>query len=167
MKPTNNTRSVAIILLIASLMFFLLGFKYPLLQSGFGIGPIILKNDYVYLFTSFRYFFDKGEIFIGFLLLFFTVIFPILKYVFLAITLSGRRLPRHGTVSTLLDIINKWAMLDVFIVAVLILNMKFDSQIIISKLQAGTTLFALSVVLLMICSFIIRRSIEVKRDMDK
>src|SRR5688500_11823235 len=158
MKTNENTRWIAIMLLAASGLFFVMGFNYPLLQTGYGIGPITIKNDYVYLFTSFQYFFEQGEIFIGFLLLFFTVVFPILKYIFLAITLAGRRLPRHHSVGTILEIINKWAMLDVFIVAVLILNMKFDSAIIISKLQAGTSLFAISVILLMACSFIIQRS---------
>jgi len=167
MKANENTRWTAVILLSASLLFFVLGFNYPLLQTGFGIGPLTLKNDYVYLFTSFRYFFDQGELFIGFLLLFFTVIFPILKYIFLAITLAGRRLPRHHAVTTLFDIINKWAMLDVFVVAVLILNMKFDSDIIISKIQVGTSLFAISVILLMACSFIIQRTIVRQQQRDK
>ena len=115
-----------------------------------GIGPLVLKRDYVYLYSSFRFFFDKGEAFIGFLLLFFTIIFPVGKYIFLFITLAGRRLPRHRYLNTVLEIINKWAMLDVFVVAVLILNMKFDSRIIVSKLEYGTTLFAISVVLMML-----------------
>jgi len=114
----------------------------------------------VYISTSFRYFFNKGEAFIGFLLLFFTIIFPIIKYIFLYLTLLGRRLPRHGAVATALEIINKWSMLDVFVVAVLILNLKFDSTIIISRLESGTTLFAVSVLLLMTSSFIARKMIH-------
>jgi uncharacterized paraquat-inducible protein A len=54
-------------------------------------------------------------------------------------------------------------MLDVFVVAVLILNMKFDSSIIVSKLEAGTTLFAMSVVLLMTSSFIAKKMIDQNR----
>jgi paraquat-inducible protein A len=158
MKHRNDRRWIAIIVLIASLIFFILGFMYPLLQSGFGIGPFTIKSDYVYISTSFRYFFDKGEVFIGFLLLFFTIIFPIIKYVFLFLTLLGRKMPRHGAVATALEIINKWSMLDVFVVAVLILNMKFDSDIIVSKLEAGTTLFAISVLLLMTSSFIAKKN---------
>ena len=154
-------------ILIVSLLFFLLGFMYPLLQSGFGIGPFTIKSDYVYISTSFRYFFDKGEVFIGLLLLFFTIIFPIIKYVFLFLTLMGRKLPRHGAVATALEIINKWSMLDVFVVAVLILNMKFDSSIIVSKLEIGTTLFAISVLLLMTSSFIARKMIDDKPEPDK
>lgn len=167
MKHRNDRRWIAIIVLIASLIFFILGFMYPLLQSGFGIGPFTIKSDYVYISTSFRYFFDKGEVFIGFLLLFFTIIFPIIKYIFLFLTLLGRKMPRHGAVATALEIINKWSMLDVFVVAVLILNMKFDSDIIVSKLEAGTTLFAVSVLLLMTSSFIARKMIDNKPEPGK
>jgi paraquat-inducible protein A len=160
MKAANDKKMISLIILIASLIFFVLGFNYPLLQSGFGIGPFTLKSDYVYISTSFRYFFDKGEVFVGFLLLFFTIIFPVIKYIFLFLTLLGRKMPRHGAVATALEIINKWSMLDVFVVAVLILNMKFDSAIIVSKLESGTTLFALSVVLLMISSFIAKKIVD-------
>lgn len=167
MKDRNDKKWIAIIILIASLVFFVMGFMYPLLQSGFSIGPFTIKSDYVYISTSFRYFFDKGEIFIGLLLLFFTIIFPIIKYIFLFITLLGRKLPRHSIFATALEIINKWSMLDVFVVAVLILNMKFDSSIIVSKLEAGTTLFAVSVVLLMTSSFIARKMIIQKEESGK
>lgn len=152
MKSGKDKRTIALLLLLISLLFFGLGFMYPLLQSGFGIGPFVLKKDYIYIGTSFRYFFDKGEVFIGLLLLFFTIIFPALKYIFLFATLLGKRFPRHHAVSTAMEIINKWAMLDVFVVAVLILNMKFDSTFIVSKLGNGTTLFAISVILLMVAS---------------
>lgn len=167
MKQGNDRRWMAILVLIASLIFFILGFMYPLLQSGFGIGPFTIKSDYIYISTSFRYFFDKGEVFIGFLLLFFTIIFPTIKYIFLFLTLLGRKIPRHGAVATVLEIINKWSMLDVFVVAILILNMKFDSDIIVSKLEAGTTLFAVSVLLLMTSSFIAKKMIDNKPEPGK
>lgn len=154
MMLSKDRKQIAVLLLAASLLFFILGFMYPLLQSGYSIGPLVLKRDKVYLWSSFRFFFDKGEAFIGVLLLFFTIIFPVLKYIFLFVTLSGFRLPRHRSMNTVLEIINKWAMLDVFVVAVLILNMKFDSRIILSKLEQGTTLFAISIVLMMSCSLV-------------
>jgi uncharacterized paraquat-inducible protein A len=154
MKAKTDRKHIALLVLFASLFFFGMGFLFPLLQSGYGIGPVVLKRDYVYLWSSFRYFFDIGEIFIGLLLLFFTIIFPVFKYIFLFATLSGKKLPRHQGLGTTLDIINKWAMLDVFVVAVLILNMKFDSKIIISRMEYGTPLFAISIVLMMISSYI-------------
>ncbi len=157
MANTNDRRWTALIILIISAGFFAMGLLYPLMQTGYGIGPITLKQEKIYLFTSFRYFFDQGEVFIGCLLLFFTIIFPSIKYIFLLLTLTGKRFPRHPAISTALEIINKWSMLDVFVVAVLILNMKFDSDIIISRLESGTTLFGISVLLLMISSFLARK----------
>lgn len=160
MKEFEDKRKLALVILGCSAFFFALGFMFPLLQTGYGIGPIRIKSEYIYLSSSFNYFFDKGEFFIGFLLLFFTIIFPILKYIFLFITLLGKKLPRHQLMSTALDIINKWSMLDVFIVALVLLNMKFDSAIIVSEMESGTTLFALSIVLMMISSFIIRKYVN-------
>ncbi|HUR67150.1 MAG TPA: paraquat-inducible protein A [Chitinophagaceae bacterium] len=162
MNKNNDRKQVAMLILVVSFLFFIMGFMFPLLQTGYGIGPVTLKSDYVYLHSSFRFFFDKGEVFIGFLLLFFTIIFPVIKYIFLFITLSGKKLPHHKFLSTALEIVNKWAMLDVFIVAVLLLNMKFDSDIIISKLESGTTLFAISIVLMMIASFVIGNLLKEK-----
>lgn len=157
MLNMEDRRWTAIIILILSVVFFILGMMYPLLQTGYGIGPITIRQEKIYLYSSFNYFFDKGELFIGLLLLFFTIIFPILKYVFLFYTLSGKTLSKQGSIGSVLDIINKWSMLDVFVVAVLILNMKFSSDIIITRLESGTTLFAISIVLMMVTSFITRR----------
>lgn len=154
MKNKEDSRTLALIILAASALFFVMGFLFPLLKTGYGIGPFTLKEDNIYLFSSFRYFFGQGEVFIGLLLLVFTIIFPIIKYIFLLATLLGRKLRQHHRLHTVLDLVNKWAMPDVFVVALIILNMKFDSRIIISRLQPGTTLFAISVVLLMVCSFI-------------
>lgn len=154
MKSRQDKKNIAVLLLLASLMFFIMGFMYPLLQSGYGLGPIILKRDYFYLWSSFRFFFSKGEVFIGLILLFFTIIFPALKYITLFVTLLGKQQHRQKAVNTIMDIINKWAMLDVFVVALLLLNLKFDSAIIITQLQSGTTLFAISILLMMTCSFI-------------
>lgn len=157
MKGKYDKRLIAITILAASAFFFIMGFMFPLLLTGFGIGPFTIKSDSVYLHTSFNYFFEKGEVFIGFLLLFFTIIFPVLKYIFIFLTLLGKKFPRHGAVATVLEIINKWSMLDVFVVAVLLLNLKFDTRIIVSRLGSGTTLFAISVLLLMISSLITKK----------
>jgi len=158
MKSNEDRRWTALLVLIVSALFFVMGFLFPMLQTGYGIGPITLRTEYIYLHSSFRYFFDKGEIFIGFLLLFFTIIFPITKYIFLFLTLAGRVQFRRPVLLTVLEIVNKWAMLDVFVVAVLILNMKFDSTIIISRLENGTTLFAISILLMMTASILARKT---------
>ena len=160
MKDIPGNKNIALIVLVASAIFFGMGFMFPLLQTGYGIGPFRIKSDYIYLDTSFRYFFDKGEFFIGGLLLFFTIIFPIIKYIFLFTTLLGRRMPKQKFMSTALEVINKWSMLDVFVVAVLILNMKFDSTIIVAEVESGTSLFALSILLMMTASFLAGKTVR-------
>ncbi len=157
MQNTGDRRWTAIIILILSVIFFILGMMYPLMQTGIGIGGFTIRQEKIYLYNSSTYFFDQGEFFIGLLLLFFTIIFPCIKYIFLFYTLSGRSLPAQGRIGTILEIINKWSMLDVFVVAVLILNMKFSSDIIITRLESGTSLFAVSIVLMMLSSFMTRK----------
>ena len=163
MNARTDKQNIALMVLFASLVFFILGLLFPLLETGYGFGPFRIKTELIYLTTSFRFFFDKGEVFIGFLLLFFTLIFPIIKYIFLFATLVGKKMPKQQYVTTALEVINKWSMLDVFVVAVLLLNMKFDSTIIVSSLKSGTTLFALSIVLMMTASFIARKSLAAAR----
>jgi uncharacterized paraquat-inducible protein A len=154
MKNPQDKRRTALVVLLVSLLFFGLGFLFPLFGTGYGLGPIRIYQENVYLFTSFSYFFNKGEVFIGALLLTFTVIFPAIKYIFLFVTLGGIRFPKHRYISIALEIVNKWAMLDVFVVALIILNLKFDSNIIVTRLDNGTNLFAISVILLMTASFL-------------
>ena len=69
-------------MLVASAILFILGFMYPLLQSGFGIGPFTIKKEYVYISSSFLQFFDQGKVFMGMLLLFLTINFPNMKNFF-------------------------------------------------------------------------------------
>lgn len=153
---TSHYSYIAWLLLAASVCFFILGLTHPVMETGYGIGNFRISRDIIYLSTSFRYFFDAGEWFIGLLLLFFTLVFPIVKYIFLTLTLAGLQLGRHKTISQLLEIVNKWSMLDVFVVALLILNMKFDSVIIKSSLGSGVAWFAASVVALMACSRLVQ-----------
>lgn len=147
-----------LLILAASIFFFVLGLTHPILESGLGLlyGLVTINHEYVYLSGAFKYFFDKGEVFIGILLLVFTIIMPILKYIFLLLAIFNVRFKKQKAFMIALDMINKWSMLDVFVVALVILNMKFGSKVIISNLKNGTTYFAISVVLLMACSFLLK-----------
>jgi len=50
-------------------------------------------------------------------------------------------------------------MLDVFLVALLLLNFKMDSNIIVMKLKIGTNFIALAVILRMLSSYLIDKHI--------
>lgn len=111
-----------------------------------------LQRKDIFLFGSVEYFFEEGELLVGMIILVFTFIFPILKYFILFLKIIEVKLKSGKIIDTIIDIINKWAMLDVFVVALIIINMKLNSILLASKLKVGTTYFALSILLLMICS---------------
>lgn len=66
----------------------------------------------------------SGETFLGSILMLFSILFPVLKNIWLLVlTLIGR--PR-GFGMKLLGALGKWSMLDVFVVAVLIVSARLD-----------------------------------------
>lgn len=143
-----------IILFIISIYCFVMGLIHPILRSSMFLG--LSKSD-IYLFGSVEYFYGEGEWFIGTIILVFTFIFPILKYFILFFKIIDIQMHKtHRFIDVFIEIINKWAMLDVFVVALIIINMKMSSIILVSKLQIGTTYFAVSVLLLMVCSLYLK-----------
>lgn len=147
-------KQIAIILYFTSIIFFVLGLINPILENSFLVG---LSRKSIYLLSSIQYFFDEKEYFIGVLILTFTFIFPIFKYIFIAFRFINIKFSQTKWVVYLIEIINKWAMLDVFVVALIIVNMKFNSLIISASIEIGTTFFAISVLLLMFASWILKK----------
>ncbi len=149
---------VASVFYLLSVVFFVLGLINPILKNSTMMG--FMGEKFIYLLGSIKYFFEEEEFFIGALILTFTFIFPILKYLFIGFRLVNIQFGQIRWVGTLVEIINKWAMLDVFVVALIIVNMKFNTLIISASIEIGTTFFALSVLLLMIASYILRKHEE-------
>lgn len=137
------------LLYISSVIFFILGLYYPIMGTKIFLG---LKKDSSYLIGTIDYFYTEKEYFIGTILLLFSLLLPALKFIVVGLRLLPISSVHLKKVSFFLDTINKWAMLDVFVVALVIVNMKMDTILIKTKLEIGTTFFALSIVLLMICT---------------
>ncbi|MCP4439806.1 MAG: paraquat-inducible protein A [Aureispira sp.] len=150
---SRNTLIVALSLYVVSLVFFVLGLMYPIMGSEILLG---LKEEMAYLFGSVTHFYREGDYFIGTLILLFSIVFPILKYLLVGLRIAQVQIVQHKRLTTILDIISKWAMLDVFVVALVIVNMKFDSLLIKTYLEIGTTFFALSILLLMCCTLVLK-----------
>ncbi|MCH2043194.1 MAG: paraquat-inducible protein A [Saprospiraceae bacterium] len=151
----GNRKMAAIPIYLASLVFFVLGLMYPIMQTEIAMG--LLSSTDIYLTSSVTLLFEKNEYFLGVIILLFSIVFPILKYLVLATKIIGIKLPGSGILHILLEIINKWAMLDVFVVSLLILSLKMDghSMILWSGLGIGTTYFAASIVGLLVTTFIL------------
>jgi paraquat-inducible protein A len=170
MLPTDarispfGKKTYLLLLLAASVCFFIMGLNHPILETGLGLlnGRVTINHEFIYLSTAFRYFFNKGEVFIAVLLLVFTIILPVIKYIFITLAVFNIRFRNDTAFFIVLDVVNKWSMLDVFVVALVLLNMKFDSLVVISNLKAGTTYFAISVLLLMVASLILKYEVKKK-----
>lgn len=154
----NGKTVAAVIFYVVSLVFFVLGMTYPIMSNDVLMGLISEKS--IYIIDSVMLFFDKGEVFLGCIILLFSLIFPILKYLVIGLKIAYVRFPGDKQFAAVLDFINKWAMLDVFVVALVIINMKMGHGTIIStNVEVGTSFFAASIVLLMVSNWILKRRI--------
>lgn len=135
-----QTRNVvAAVFWIASVLFYILGLVYPLMSTQYQVLNIPLKSQQVTLFDSVRMFWNDNEYLIASIILVFTFIFPILKYIELALRLgTGKQFLK-------LQSVDKWNMIDVFLVAMLLLNFKMNSRFIVMRLELGTNFIALAV----------------------
>jgi uncharacterized paraquat-inducible protein A len=103
---------------------------------------VVFKFGYeeINIFDSVKMFFDSRDYFLAAVILLFTFIMPIVKYIKLII-----RILKNKT-SQILQNLDKWNMLDVFLVALLLLNFKMQSNIMIMELKIGTTFIVLAVI---------------------
>jgi len=148
------TKGLLWILFITSLLFFALGLYFPIMKAEILLG---LKEDSSYLTSAVSYFYKEGDYFIGTLILVFCLILPVGKYIFIGLNVAGVDMSRFKLLHHILELIAKWALLDVFVVALVIVNMKFDSLIIKTQLAVGTTFFALSILLLAALAYMLNK----------
>jgi uncharacterized paraquat-inducible protein A len=146
-----------ILLLMGSIIFYILGMVYPIMATKYKLVGISLKSSEVNLLDSVKIFYESGDFLIAVIILVFTIVFPVLKYVELAMDIVFGRQLRHSA-----DL-DKWNMLDVFIVAMLLLNFKMNSSFIVMELRLGTTFLAFSVILRIFLGFIQRGVLNYKK----
>jgi uncharacterized paraquat-inducible protein A len=147
-----QTRNViAAVFWIASVTFYILGLIYPLMSTQYQLLNIPLRSQQVTLFDSVRMFWNDSEYLIASIILVFTFIFPILKYIELALRLgTGKQFAK-------LQSVDKWNMIDVFLVAMLLLNFKMNSRFIVMRLEMGTNFIALAVLTRLVTILLIER----------
>jgi uncharacterized paraquat-inducible protein A len=136
----KSRKIISIITLTLSILFFAMGVYFPLLSTKQQILGVVLKYREVNLFDSIVMFFEDKEYLLAAVILVFTFIFPVFKYIELVVRTI---LNKTNNVMQHLD---KWNMLDVFLIALLLLNFKMNSNIIVMQLMTGTTYIALAVI---------------------
>ncbi len=132
-------------------MFFALGLYFPILATKHQILGFTLEYKEIRLTDSIKMFYESSEYLLAGIILVFTIFLPIVKYIELSVRIKSEKK------STFLSKIDKWSMIDVFLVAIILLNFKMDSNVIVMKLKIGTQFIAISVLLRMMAASLIKR----------
>ncbi len=158
----KNNKFISIIILLVSLVFYILGIYFPLLATKSKAFSIVFKYTEVRLFDSIRLFMDEKDYLLALIIFVFTFLFPVVKYITLFIEILKPKLLSVNT-TNFLHKLDKWSMIDVFLVALLLLNFKLNSSFIVMGIKIGTHFIALSVVFRMLAVYFVgRKSIFVK-----
>ena len=149
-RSFSRTEILTAVFLLLSITFYILGLTYPLMTTRYQVLNIPLKSQQVTLFDSVKLFWKSGEYLISLIILVFTFILPVSKYVEMILELStGRKFPT-------LQGVDKWNMIDVFLVAMLLLNFKMNSNFIVMRLEWGTNFIALAVLTRLVAIFLLQ-----------
>ena len=109
------------------------------MSTKYQVLNIPLKSQEITLFDSIRMFWSDGEYLVSVIIFCFTFLLPSLKYVELGLKICTTKKYKA------LKEIDKWNMIDVFLVALLLLNLKMNSSFIVMQLEMGTNYIALAV----------------------
>lgn len=134
---------------LATLVLFISSIFAPL----FTLEKFYFFSNTVSLVSSLFTLLEKGEIFLFLIIFSFSIIFPLFK---LLVILFIWNSPAGETVQKLLKWIHhlgKWSMLDVFVVALMLVSIKFD-QVADMQVHYGLYLFLSAVLLTMLISAI-------------
>lgn len=145
-----------LVLTLSSVSFYILGLTRQLFVSE----QFFFIEKEVTLLNSIRMLFEHDENFLGSIIFTFTIVFPIFKYILLLLSLLITEKEQIARLNRWLSVISKWSMLDVYVVALLLLNMKFDSRIVNMELKEGVVWFSISIILIMAAMMIPRHGRE-------
>jgi len=155
----KNNLYIRLLMLFSSITFFVLGLVFPIIGTKKQLLGITLSYQEIKLFDSIKLFYESNDFLLAGIIFLFTIFLPIIKY----FELLNRILTIFDfskKINQLLHLLDKWSMLDVFLVALLLLNFKMDSSFVVMHLKIGTNFLAVSIVLRMIVSNLTNIKIE-------
>lgn len=146
------------LLFTGSIVCFLSGLYWPLFSSKTQVVGLVMGYDEVTLFSSIDFMYQRGEWFLALIIFLFTFCLPIIKYVDLFFKLSAPHF-LSKRLQQFLAMLDKWSMLDVFIVAQIIVVFKFSSHFVLINTGLATYALAASIVLRMILAQLLAHKI--------
>lgn len=143
-----NKRYIYNLLVFIGIISYLVSLFSPLLS----ISEFYIFSDTLSLMSISRTLFSSGEWLLFFAIFIFGFLLPSIKYLLLLLygMFPNNFAPTDKTLS-FLEGISKWAMLDVFIIAILIASIKIKS-LTTAHTHYGLYLFAVAVIIAMACS---------------
>lgn len=149
-----KSKLIILIVLAASIVFFVLGLTYPMMSTKKQILGLVLNYQEIRLFDSVKMFYESREFLMASIIFLFTITLPIVKYLeFINRIYSVIIIPKR--INYILHLLDKWSMLDVFLIALLLLNFKMNSSIIVMQIKIGTAFLAISILARMLATMII------------
>jgi paraquat-inducible protein A len=168
---TFTEKDTALVLIYGAAVLFIVGLFAPsfTMIPKFGDGfferlvRLFVSNDLkprqFSLAGGILHLFQEKELFIGGLILLFSVVFPAAKIVALLLLIHRGR----GDVASGLKVIEhlgKWSMLDVFVIAALVVCYKGYPGGTHIQLQWGLYVFAISVMLTMVATYVVKGEVR-------
>ncbi len=92
------------------------------------LGTVVFKFEVKSVASTITMLFAHGNLFLGLLILLFSIITPLLKLILTALALWAPRDDWHDHARTIIRVIGKWSMTDVFVVAVLLAVFALDAD---------------------------------------
>jgi len=107
---------------------------------------------------------ESGEWFVAFVIFFASLIIPLLKIaalIFLSVRLrqGSEFTPRELYVHRAIEVLGRWSMLDIFLVAILVAMLKFGAMAH-AEIRAGAVFFLLTIIASMVVSELLSRAIR-------
>ena len=145
------------LLIAVAVLLFVTGIFFPF----FRVTKFWVFGSAVSVVSGIITLFHEGEYFLFTVLTLFTLVFPCTKLVLLAVIWLERKhdLSRVRQLHGWVEVLGKWSMLDVFVVAILIVAMK-SAAVADIRPGSGLYLFTLSVVTTQLASTWVVRALK-------
>lgn len=130
--PLEKRNIPGLIVLLVSLGMLIPGLYLDLITLDISfdaiLGRLEVYNETRSILGTISDLFDNDNAFVGFLILFFSVIVPVLKAIALLLVVSMPNLPARPRILRFVNLISKWSMADVFVVGVFIAFLSLQSN---------------------------------------
>lgn len=152
----NKSSLLLGLLLLLAFTLFVAGCIAPL----FTLSKFFIFSNTVSLLSALLELWYESYYALFLVLLLFSVLFPLVKLLLMLYLLVSTKISqqRHHKLIGFLELVGKWSMLDVFVVAVLLVTIKLGPMADV-EVHYGLYLFSVSIILMMIISHLMHRKV--------